>query len=109
MSNFTNKLETCYKARHYDRTSFAKAIGIPESTIRNWIRSGFIPSAEIVYKISKFFGVPMEYFMDGGEISFSEREVALIIKLKTLSDEQLRMISYMVEKFETENNTRPKE
>ena len=103
MSNFTDKLTACYQARNYDRTNFAKAIGIPEASIRNWIRLGNIPSAEIVYKISKFFGIPMEYFMDGEEIPFTDREIALIIKMKSLTDEQLKMISYMIEKFESEN------
>ena len=103
MSNFTDKLEACYQARNYDRTSFAKAAGLKESTIRNWIRTGFVPSAEVVYKISKFFGVPMEYFMDGEEIPFTDREIGLIIKMKSLTDEQLKMISYMIEKFEDEN------
>lgn len=103
MSTFTDKLEACYQARHYDRTHFANEIGIPESTIRNWIRNGNLPPADILFKIAKFFGVPMEYFIDGGEISFSDRETSLLIKMKSLTDEQLKMISYMIEKFEDEN------
>ena len=109
MSTFTDKLEACYKARHYDRTNFAKELGLHEATIRNWIRIGNMPPADTLYKISKFFGVPMEYFMDGGEISFSEREIGLLIKMKKLSDDQIKMISYMIEKFETENEKSQKE
>lgn len=109
MSTFTDKLEACYQAQHYDRTNFAKAIGVPESTIRNWIRNNSIPPADILYKIAKFFGVPMEYFMDGGEISFSDKEINLLIKMKHLSADQLDMISFIIEKFENENYEKSKE
>jgi len=103
MSTFTDKLEACYQAMDYDRTNFARAIGIPESSIRNWIRNGNIPQADILYKISKFFGVPMEYFMDGSENPFTDREMLLLIRMKTLSADQMKMISLMIEKFEEEN------
>lgn len=107
MSKFTDKLELCYKARNYDRVHFANKIGVPESTIRSWIRIGNYPPADILYKISKFFGVPMEYFMDGGESSFSDKEIALILKMRKLKDEQIKMLYYMVEKFENDNKKIP--
>ena len=103
MSYFSDKLEACYKAKNYDRTHFAKEIGIPESTMRNWIRSGFVPSADIVYKISKFFGVPMEYFIDGGDSNFTDREIVLLLRIKTLTDEQIKTISLLIDTLHEEN------
>lgn len=103
MSTLSDKIEACYKAVGKDRTHFAQEIGVPESTIRNWKRFNSIPAADILYKISKYFNVPMEYFIDGSENPLSDKEIATIIKLRKLSDEQFKMISYMIEKFITDN------
>ena len=104
MSTLSEKIEACYKAIGKDRTHFAQEIGVPESTIRNWKRYNSIPAADVLYKISKYFNVPMEYFIDGSENPLSDKEIATIIKLRKLTDEQLNMISYMIEKFEQEND-----
>ena len=103
MSTLSEKIEACYQAIGLDRTHFAQKIGIPESTIRNWKRFNSVPAADVLYKVSKYFNVPMEYFLDESENPLSDKEIATIIKLRKLSDEQIRMIDYMIEKFEDEN------
>ena len=45
----------------------------------------------------------MEYFLDESENPLSDKEITTIIKLRKLTDEQTRMIDYMIEKFEEEN------
>ncbi len=103
MSTLSDKIEACYKAIGKDRTHFAQDIGVPESTIRNWKRYSSIPAADVLLKISKYFNIPMEYFLDDSENPLTDREIATLIKLRKLSDEQLKMITYMIEKFEQEN------
>ena len=100
---FIQKLEECCAAIGKKRTTFCKDFGISEATVRTWIRQGNYPQADVLYKISKYFHVPMEYFMDGSEIPFTDREISLLIKLKNISDEQLKMVSFMIEKFDEEN------
>lgn len=103
MSNFTDRLEACYKAKNYDRKHFAAEIGVPESTIRNWSHYGNIPPADLLFKISKFFGVPMEYFLDGSDTPLSDQEIGLLIKMKKLNKEQWKMLASVVDNFVREN------
>ena len=103
MSSLADKIEACYKTIGKDRTHFAQEIGIPESTIRNWTRKDSIPAADLLFKISKYFNLPMEYFFDESENPLSDKEISTILKLRKLSDEQFKMISYMIDRFEQEN------
>ena len=80
---FIEKLELCCAARGMKRTTFCKDFGINESSVRTWIKQGNFPQADVLYRIAKYFGVPMEYFMDGSESSFTDREIALLIRLKS--------------------------
>ena len=100
---FIEKLDLCCKTKRLKRTAFCKDIGISEATVRTWIRQGNYPQADTLYKIAKYFGVPMEYFIDGSEIQFTDREMVQLIRMKNLSDDQLKMISFMIEKFTEEN------
>ena len=102
-SIFVEKLELCCQTRGIKRTTFCKDFGINEATVRTWIRNGNYPQADVLYRISQYFGVPMEYFMDGSENPFSDRELVLLVKTKSLSDEQVRMLLLMAEKFAEEN------
>ena len=103
MSTLSDKIESCYKTLGKDRTNFAKEIGIPESTIRNWKRKDCVPASDVLFKISKYFNLPMEYFLDGSENPLSDKEISTILRLRKLTEEQFRIISYMIEKFESEN------
>lgn len=104
MNTLSDKIESCYKSMGITRIDFAQKIGVPESTIRNWHRFGSVPAADVLYKVSKFFNVPMEYFLDGSENPLSDKEIATIIKLRKLNSEQLKMIDYMIEKFVKDNS-----
>ena len=106
MSTLYEKIEACYTAQGKNRKNFAAEIGVPESTIRNWQRYNSVPAADVLYKIAQYFKVPMEYFLEGSENPMSDREIATIIKMRKLSEEQLRMISSVIDKF-VEDNKNP--
>ncbi|MBO7518339.1 MAG: helix-turn-helix transcriptional regulator [Methanobrevibacter sp.] len=89
---FVSRLELCCKEKGLTRTSFAKDFGIPESTIRNWIRNGNMPSAEIVYNMSKYFNVPMEYLIGGKESPLGDAEIIMFLKMQKLSATQKKML-----------------
>lgn len=109
MSTLSEKIEACYKAIGKDRVHFAQEIGVPESTIRNWSRYNSVPAADILYKIAKYFNIPMEYFIDGSENPLSDKEITTIIKLRKLNPEQLKMITFVIDKFADENEKSPAE
>ena len=41
--------------------------GIPQSTFTDWKTGRSEPGARKLYVLAKYFGVPMEYFMEGIE------------------------------------------
>ena len=72
--DFINRIEICCKEQGTTRTAWAKKIGFPESTIRNWIRNGNMPSVEIVYKFANYFGVTMEYLLNCPESEIDDTD-----------------------------------
>jgi transcriptional regulator with XRE-family HTH domain len=92
VNEFVKRLELCCKEQGLTRTTWAKKIGFPESTIRNWLRNGNMPSAEIVYNFAQYFGVPMEYLLTGEETKLDYIDFVMLLKFKKLSAEQKKMI-----------------
>lgn len=92
VNEFVKRLELCCKEQGLTRTTWAKKIGFPEATIRNWIRNGNMPSAEIVYNFAQYFGVPMEYLLTGDESKLDDIDLVMLLKFKKLSEEQKKMI-----------------
>ena len=92
VNEFVKRLELCCKEQGLTRTTWAKKIGFPESTIRNWLRNGNMPSAEIVYNFAQYFGVPMEYLLTGEETKLDDIDFVMLLKFKKLSPEQKKMI-----------------
>lgn len=60
----------------------AKEIGVERSTFSNWKRKNFMPKPEKIMKLSKLFGVPMEYFYGDVEETITPVESKLLILLK---------------------------
>lgn len=44
----------------------SKDTGIPKSTFSDWKSGRSRPGVDKLYTLSKYFEVPMEYFMEGG-------------------------------------------
>ncbi len=47
--------------------AFAYDIGVSLSAIYNYM-NGRIPSTEVLYRIARYTGRPMEWFLDGAEV-----------------------------------------
>ena len=92
VNEFVKRLELCCKEQGLTRTTWAKKIGFPESTIRNWLRNGNMPSAQIVYNFATYFGVPMEYLLSGEDKNLDDTDFVMLLKFKKLSVEQKKMI-----------------
>ena len=45
----------------------AQETNIPKSTFSEWKTGRSAPKADKLFRIAKFFGVPMEYFLDEGK------------------------------------------
>lgn len=99
VKDFINRLEMCCKEQGTTRTAWAKQIGFPESTIRNWIRNGNMPSVEIVYKFANYFGVTMEYLLNCPEAKIDDTDFLMLLKMKKLSAEQKKMLIAVADSF----------
>jgi len=99
VNDFLDRLAICIKEKGLNRTTFAKDFGISESTIRNWIRNGNMPSAEIVYNMAVYFGIPMEYLLNGTESKVDDLDFVMLLKMKKLSAEQKKMLIAVADSF----------
>ena len=99
VNDFINRLEMCCKEQGTTRTAWAKKIGFPEATIRNWIRKGNFPSVDIVYKFANYFGVTMEYLLNCPESEIDDTDFLMLLKMKKLSAEQKKMLLAVADSF----------
>lgn len=58
------KLEILLKENETTIYRVAKDIGVSTTVFYDWKRGRCTPKADKLYLIAKYFGVPMEYFME---------------------------------------------
>lgn len=58
------KFEQLMKEKGVTPADVSKATGIGKSSLTGWKNGSYTPKADKLYAISKYFGVPMEYFFD---------------------------------------------
>lgn len=71
--NFSECLQSLLDEWGGSQKDFAKAAGISPSSVVNY-RKGQVPKSEELYRISKFFGVTMEWLLSGSEYEMQEGE-----------------------------------
>ena len=76
----------------------AKAIGVPKSIVYEWKNGEREPSVENVLKLSKLFGVSVEYLMDMQD-TVLEGENELILMLRTAKSISKKDYEKMVSDF----------
>lgn len=84
------------------RQALTMDLNIPAQTISNWSVRGNAPPSDILYKISLFLNVSMEFLITGedrNEISFSEKEREIINKLHDLTDNEKEAILCTINAF----------
>ena len=55
-----NRIEEIRKARGVNQEELAKALGVSRQTISSLENGRYNPSIELAYKLSKYFGMPIE-------------------------------------------------
>lgn len=58
------KFERLMKEKGVTPADVSKATGIGKSSLTGWKNGSYTPKADKLYAISRYFGVPMEYFFD---------------------------------------------
>ena len=58
------KIERLMQEKGVKPSDVAKAVGISSSVFTDWKKGRYTPKADKLFALSRYFGVPMEYFFD---------------------------------------------
>ena len=87
---FGEKLYELLEDRDISQKEFAKILNIAPTTLNGYIKEKRQPDFELVKKISSVLNVSVDFLIDNSETAFNitSKELTLIYKLRTLSNEQ---------------------
>ncbi len=97
MSEITARIDNLLSERNKKRSDLCRETDIPESSFRGWVR-GSIPNAEYAIKVAHFFGVSVEWLIngdnddDGGKLVLAPEEKELVEIFRRLTAEQKNFI-----------------
>ena len=81
-------VKTDYR-RQQDLTDY---LGYKRQILQDWSKGYSHPSLNSLIKISKYFGVPLEYVISGEESPIDDATAAFLISTQGLTEEQKRAI-----------------
>ena len=105
--NFYDKVNNLCKKRGISISALAVELGYSKGTPTGW-KTLSKPRAANIKKIADYFGVPVSYFLEGEadetaifkesdkKIKLSPKEEQLLEMVKTLSDDELDMLTVFI-------------
>ncbi|KAB2429207.1 helix-turn-helix domain-containing protein [Bacillus sp. CH126_4D] len=76
---FGQRLRELRNKKNISATALGKTLGIAQTTISNWENSGYEPSYEMLVKISRYFGVSVDYLV-GNDNDVNKNEISRLAK-----------------------------
>ncbi|EJV75613.1 transcriptional regulator [Bacillus mycoides] len=76
---FGQRLKELRSKKNISATALGKVLGIAQTTISNWENSGAEPNYEMLVKISRFFGVSVDYLI-GNDHDSNKNEINRLAK-----------------------------
>lgn len=76
MSTFGENLKRIRKERRITQSEISKAVGVERSSIGKYETADVIPSIDVLKKIAEFFGVSVDYLVNGEKENISQKEDA---------------------------------
>ena len=61
MNNISNRIRSLRKSKNITQAQLANDLGVQRTTITNWESGIRVPDVEYASKLSKYFGVPIDY------------------------------------------------
>ena len=97
MHELIQRIEELREAHGIPRKELARLVGVPEATIRNWIR-GSEPSIIAVSKIAEYFKISVDVLLYGEskDLRLNKDEVDFINKLRSLDDRDKNAVDVLV-------------
>lgn len=97
MSGFGERLEKVMKSRNISNIEITRALGLNKNAIGNY-KKDQIPNATILYNLSNFLGISMEYLIAGKEAAdLSPEEQKLVDCYRSANDQGKRTIMGVAE------------
>ena len=85
---FWDRFSSACKDQRMSPNSVAENIGVSSATITKW-KNGAVPRGEVLKKISEFFNLPSDYFLELGAFSnweaLLERKDQIILSISNMS------------------------
>lgn len=76
---FGQRLRELRSKKNISATALGKVLGIAQTTVSNWENSGYEPNYEMLVKISRFFGVSIDYLV-GNDDDTNKNEISRLAK-----------------------------
>lgn len=96
---FGEKLSELLEEQHTTQKEFAKKLNIAPTTLNGYIKNKRQPDFELLKKISEILNISTDFLLDssgGSSLNLTAKELSLICKLRTLSQEQQQIIYDLV-------------
>ncbi len=84
---FGLRLENCMKTNKISNSEITKALNLNKNAIGNY-KNGQIPNASILYELSNFLGISMEYLLAGKEAGELTPEELQLVEFYRKADER---------------------
>jgi len=91
--SFWNRIKSLIKERRTTQQAVAAAVGMPLSTLKNWMSRETIPSLDYTIDLVNYFNVSIQYLVFGKETDIPRKIKEARISLKAAND-KLREIRY---------------
>ena len=95
MSTILERLIMLQEQSGMNQKQLQKELGLSNSAFSDWKKGKGRPSVEALVRFSEFFGVSMDW-LAFGNVETSGREAALLLKYRSISNEQkVRLEAYL--------------
>ena len=93
---FGEKLSELLEERNMTQKEFAKTLNIAPTTLNGYIKDKRQPDFELIRRIASALSVSVDLLLGGEGFELTPKELSLITKLRTLSEEQQKMVHTLV-------------
>lgn len=104
---FGERLLELLEEKEISQKDFAVTLNIAPTTLNGYIKNRSQPDFELVKKIAEILDISTDFLLDsngGSGLKLSTKELSLISKLRTLSNEQQKIIYDLVSISAKEKN-----
>ena len=92
-NNFDKRLKNLLTISGVSRAELAHRLGVTVPVVSRWLNGASAPDVYQFREIARYFGMPYEWFLDGGDDSPSTEELAALLGLSEDTVEELMSLA----------------